>query len=139
MDEMLRLQSLRAAPLAATGARAQAAFALEQAIGGRRRRLRPAVVVIAFVAAAVLATAAYALYQEVIVGSAAPVSRAERRADARRGQDRAHSDQVPRTPRHRDRENAGGRRDLDPRRPHLPLGRPRHARRRLFLAPGRRR
>jgi hypothetical protein len=74
MDDLIRLQLLRAVPVAATAARAQAAFALEQAIGGRRRRLRPMVVVIAFVAAAVLATAAYALYQDVIVGSPAPVS-----------------------------------------------------------------
>ena len=74
MDEVIRLQSLRAAPVAATAARAEAAFALEQAIGGRRRPLRPTVVAIAFVAAAVLATTAYALYQDVIVGSPASVS-----------------------------------------------------------------
>ena len=74
MDEVIRLRSLRAAPVAATAARREAAFALEQAIGGRLRPPRPTVVVIAFVAAAVLATAAYALYQDVIVGSPAPVS-----------------------------------------------------------------
>jgi len=51
MDEVIRLQSLRAAPVAPTAARGHAAFALEQAIGGRRRPLRPTVVVIAFVAA----------------------------------------------------------------------------------------
>jgi hypothetical protein len=89
MDEVIRLRSLRAAPVAATAARAEAAFALEQAIGGqRRRRLRPTAVVIAFVAAAVLATAAYALYQEVIVGSPAPVSvkNAERMLNEVKGQ-----------------------------------------------------
>ena len=75
MDEVFRLQDFRATPVTATAARAQAAFALEQAISGRRRRpLRPTVIVIAFVVAAVLATAAYALYQAVIVGSPAPVS-----------------------------------------------------------------
>jgi hypothetical protein len=74
MDEVLRLRSLRAAPVAAVEARARAAAALEQAIGGRRRPLRPTIVAIALVAAAVLATAAYALYREVIVGSPAPVS-----------------------------------------------------------------
>src|SRR6185437_1113692 len=83
MNEMLRLRGLRSAPITATAARAQAAFALEQVIVERRRRLRPAAVMIAFVAAAVLATAAYALYQEVIVGSPAPVSvkNAERMLD----------------------------------------------------------
>jgi len=73
MDEVFRLQSFRAAPVDATAARSQAAFALEQAINGKRQHpLRPTVVVIAFVIAAVLATAAYALYKEVIVGSPAP-------------------------------------------------------------------
>jgi hypothetical protein len=74
MNELARLQNLRAAPVTAAAARAQAALALKQAIVGRRRRLRPAIVVIAFVAAAVLATAAYALYQDLIVGSPAPVN-----------------------------------------------------------------
>jgi hypothetical protein len=75
MDEVFRLRGFRVSAVAARATQAQAALALDQAISRRRQRPpRPMVVLIAFVVAALLATAAYALYHDVIVGSPAPVS-----------------------------------------------------------------
>lgn len=75
MDELVRLRQFRAAPVPSSAARAQAALALRDAIGGRHRRtLRPVIVIAALLAATALATGAYAIYQSVIVGSPAPAN-----------------------------------------------------------------
>lgn len=81
MDELVRLRQFQpaAAPSAAT--RAQARAALDAAIkGGSRHTFRPLLLAAAILAAAALATGAYALYRAVIVGSPAPakVQRMER-------------------------------------------------------------
>jgi hypothetical protein len=75
MDELVRLRQFRAAAAPSAAARAQATLALRRALGGRRRRTpRPLIVVAAIITAAALATAAYAIYQFVIVGSPAPAN-----------------------------------------------------------------
>jgi hypothetical protein len=75
MDELVRLRQFRPAPAPSAAARAQGMVALRSVVGGRRRRTpRPLIVVAAIVAAAALATAAYAIYQSVIVGSPAPAN-----------------------------------------------------------------
>jgi hypothetical protein len=75
MDELVRLRQFRPAPAPSAAARAQAAYALRSRITSRRRRTpRPLIVVAAIVVAAALATAAYAIYQSVIVGSPAPAN-----------------------------------------------------------------
>jgi hypothetical protein len=75
MDELVRLRQFRPAPAPSAAARAQAALALRKTLHGRRRGTpRPLIVVAAIIAAAALATAAYAIYQSVIVGSPAPAN-----------------------------------------------------------------
>ena len=75
MDELVRIRQFRPAPIPSAAARAQAASALNAAIGGKRaRKARPLIVILALISAAALATGAYALYQSVIVGSPAPAS-----------------------------------------------------------------
>jgi hypothetical protein len=75
MDELVRLRQFRRAPAPSVAARAQAALALHRTIHRRPQRTpRPIIVVVATIAAAALATAAYAIYQSVIVGSPAPAN-----------------------------------------------------------------
>jgi len=75
MDELVRLRQFRPAPTPSAAARAQATLALRKVIGDRRRGTpRPLIVAAAVIAAAALATAAYAIYQSVIVGSPAPAN-----------------------------------------------------------------
>ncbi|MDQ1462196.1 MAG: hypothetical protein QOI08_3680 [Actinomycetota bacterium] len=75
MDELVRLRQFRPAAAPSATARAQAMLALRTVVGGRRRRTpRPLIVVAAIITVAALATAAYAIYQSVIVGSPAPAN-----------------------------------------------------------------
>ncbi len=72
MDELALLKDFRLEDAAPNGAREHARAALRATMGRRRRPSRRMLVVLAFVAAAVLAGAAYGIVQELIVGSPAP-------------------------------------------------------------------
>jgi hypothetical protein len=74
MDELVRLRQFRPTPAPSAAARAQATLALRKTVDGRRWRTRPLSVAAAIIAAAALATAAYAIYQSVIVGAPAPAN-----------------------------------------------------------------
>ena len=138
MDELVRLRQFRPAAAPSAAARAQGMLALRTVVGGRRRRTpRPLIVVAAIIAAAALATAAYAIYQSVIVGSPAPANV----KNIVRLQTQVKGELIPRAhanPGHRGREDKSGRRDHDIGRPGLPVGRAHQARRFLRLPSDRR-
>src|SRR2546421_9255754 len=72
MDELALLKDFRLEDAAASGAREHARAALRAAAARQRRRRRRGFLLLAFVGAAILAGAAYAIVHELVVGSPAP-------------------------------------------------------------------
>lgn len=72
MDELALVKEFRLEDASASGAREDARAALRAAAARQRRSRRRAFVLLAFVAAAILAGAAYGIVHELIVGSPAP-------------------------------------------------------------------
>jgi hypothetical protein len=72
MDELAVLRDFRLDDAHASGAREHARAALRAAAARQRRRNRRGIILLAFLGAAILAGAAYAVAHELIVGSPAP-------------------------------------------------------------------